>query len=417
MLPLLAAALFVQDAPDPPPTPPAAPATPALPAPPAPAGLATRPGTVQIYWNGDDGPVSWVTPRSDGALAPVAVPTAPGGLRLMGDRLFLRQSAPPTGPLTGALKLTAEDGTVTEYKAEFTPDPPATPESEPKARLGVILLNTEPDGDPPGLRVRVMENSPAAKAGVEDGDRVISVGGAPIVSADALREAVKKAAGAAAAVRLKVVRGDGEADGGGDGEAKAVRIIRLRVTPEATGDDDGATVAVPEADAWLAAVNAQELAFGPGSTSGVQFGFGPATVQPRGRTAPGGESPEIRLERAALKIEAAQARLEAAKARFEAAEQVAARAEQAAEMGEAPRAEALAARVKAVEYRAAIKVAELEVHAAELDRRAAEEAAGAGDWADRGPQRIDRLRETIAELGRRLAEQAERIERLSEERE
>ena len=334
MLPLLAAALFVQDAPDPPPTPPEPPAAPDM-----------------------DVLLRRFSDLHDGAelLGSVELLDAAGPV-------LRRLAAPsPAGPLTGTLKLTAPDGTVTEYQAEFTPDPPAEPEAAPKARLGVILLNTEPDGDPPGLRVRVMKDSPAAKAGVEDGDRVISVDGEALKTLDLLRGKVKAAAETATAVRLKVVRGDNgeEADDRQPGEPKGVRIIRLKVTPEAV---EGGEDAAPGGRPGVRFPEVRTFSIPAGGRS--QFRFGPATVRPPGLAfRVDVESPAIRLERARVKIEAARAQVELA-------DQLAQQAVRLAEQGETSRAEVLEARAKAAVARAALETAE-------LDRRAAEEAAAA----------------------------------------
>ena len=160
MFALLAAVLLVQD---PPPDPPASPAASAPPLEGEPP-----PGAVEIEWNGADGPASWVVPRADGSFPPAFVPTAPGGLRLMGDRIVLHSLAPPrpAGPFAGTLKLTAPDGAVTEYRAEFTPDPPAA-EQPPRFQLGIVLTATEPSGDPPGLTVGTVRPAESAEIAAE----------------------------------------------------------------------------------------------------------------------------------------------------------------------------------------------------------------------------------------------------------
>ena len=243
MLPLLAAALLVQD---PPPDPPQAPD------PPKGIRLVEPAAILKFRWDGD----SLVPPEQlpEGLPAELAdrlrtlrgdsradllkdlstaresvsggprqiyvgAPDAPGELSSFTVLNFpFTESNPtrPAGPLTGTLKLTAADGTVTEYRAEFTPDPPAEAEPAPKYRLGIALDSMEPTGDPPGLPVReVLEDSPAAKAGVEDGDRVISVGDEPLASFPMLREKIAAAAEKGEPLRIKVVRGDAVKNGGG----------------------------------------------------------------------------------------------------------------------------------------------------------------------------------------------------------
>ncbi|MEM9701668.1 MAG: PDZ domain-containing protein, partial [Planctomycetota bacterium] len=130
----------------------------------------------------------------------------------------------PTGPFSGTLELTAEDGTITTYKAKFTPDAPETAEAPPKAWLGVTLSAREPQGDPAGLVIdTVLPEGPAAKSGLKDGDRVISINGEALASFPMLREKVAGAAEGKKALTLKIVRDKDE-----DGEA----LLQLEITPE-----------------------------------------------------------------------------------------------------------------------------------------------------------------------------------------
>ena len=334
MLPLLLCALAVQDAP---------------PAPPLPGNADGLPsGAVVIQWNGEGGPVSWVAPRPGGAPAPVFIPQTPDGLRLIGDRIFLRTVAPPTAaePFAGTLKLTAPDGTVTEYRAEFTPDPPGKDEP-PRFRLGVALASMEPTGDPPGLPVgKVVEGSPAAKAGIAEGDRLISAGGAPLISFQMLRVKVAAAAERGEPLRVKVVRGDG---GNGD-----PRLLEFEVTPETIDLQAEPWKPIPrKAGPWDSSpAGAGRLDSG----EPIRWSLGPATVRPA-------ESGEIAAERAEVRIQEARAQLELA-------EREEARAVQLAGQKLVSDREVAHARAKAATARAAVRLAE-------LDRRAAEERIGA----------------------------------------
>ena len=210
-------------------------------------------------------------------------------IRLSGDRVFVWDSAAPQAPAvpaTGTLKLTAPDGTVTEYRAEFTPDPPAAAEPPPKGLLGVRIDGRAPTGDPPGLVIAgVLENSAAAEAGVENGDRVISIGGEPLKSFRVLRLKVDAAAEAAEPLVLKVVRGDAGKEKekeGGDGEAPAARILRFELTPrpaDAAGEvQDGGEEA--DMSVWLKDSVRWPYTIRDVANPPVRFRFGPATVRP-----------------------------------------------------------------------------------------------------------------------------------------
>ena len=256
MLPLLAAALLVQDSPPEPPTPPEARAVPGA-----------YGDLYKLFRNSQIR-----LPNADGNDR-VRLVGLPAG-DLFGD------TTQPAVPTTGTLKLTAPDGTVTEYRAEFTPDPPAASEPPAKARLGVALENFTPQGDPPGLVIfKVVKDSAAAKAGLKDGDRLISVGDEPLKSFQVLRLKVAEAAGGEKPLAVKVVREEGD-DGG---EPKAVKILRFQLKPaELKLEEDGPVVRLADeiaagrlvADQFRFEIGELPAAFGKG------FSFGPATVRP-----------------------------------------------------------------------------------------------------------------------------------------
>ena len=374
MLPLLLCCAFAQDAPDPPATnePSVAPAPPAVGGP--------RPGSVAIEWNGPDGPVSIVAPRSDGTFPPAFVPTAPGGLRLMGERIVLHNLVPSrsVGPFSGTLKLTAPDGTVTEYRVEFAPDPPPAAEPSAKFRLGVALDSMEPTGDPPGLPVHLaLEGSPAAKAGLKGGDRIISAGGEPLTSYQRLRDAVVGAAEGGESLAVKVVRP------GGDG--KEDRLLEFQITPETIDLTAEPWKPIPIETGRL------------DSGEPFRFSVGPATVRPA-------ESGEIAAERAEVRIQEAREQLELAEGEE-------ARAVQLAGSGIVSDREVAQARAKAATARVAVRLAELDRRAAgeriEADRR--RRAAGAAAAEARLRATRAKLKAVEAEVGA-TKEDVERLE-------
>ena len=225
----------------------------------------------------------------------------------------------PSDPLVGALKLTAPDGTVTEYRAEFTPDPPPAPETPPKYRLGIAIDGFEPKGDPPGLVIgKVVEDSPAAKAGIEDRDRVISVGGEPLPSFRVLRVKVAEAAEKGEPLVVKVVRGEGRpddaaaadaAEAGGDAKVRAVRILQFNIKPEeAPEEDDGEPI--------IRRLNADaERPFSfdiPVDTR--RFQFGPATILSAEDLGLTPQVAEVRVRAAEAQVRAAEAQVEALRA-------------------------------------------------------------------------------------------------------
>jgi hypothetical protein len=79
-------------------------------------------------------------------------------------------------------------------------------ESRPRPMLGVVLAD---HGEGGALIESVLEGSGAASAGLEEGDRVTGVDGAPVLSAEDLRAAIRKAR-AGDRLRLEIQR-DGEA--------------------------------------------------------------------------------------------------------------------------------------------------------------------------------------------------------------
>ncbi|NNJ27952.1 PDZ domain-containing protein [Alienimonas chondri] len=380
MVPLLAAALFAPGLSDPP-TPPQ---------PPAPSEevlMENVHGFDVEVWDDDLRKFTKLPPgRPAGEV--VTFGLRPDGT---GSNVLVRQTVPllslprSAGPMTGTLKLTAPDGTVTEYQAEFTPNVPSVPPPPPKHRLGVALDSMEPTGDPPGLAVRsVLTGSAAAQAGMKDGDRIISVDGEPLTSFKMLRDEVAEAAEGEKPLAVKVVRpsDDGEED----------RILQFEVKPETIDLTAEPWKPIPIETGVLD--SGEPFQFSLPLETGVldsgepfQFSVGPATVRPA-------ESPEIRVERAKVRIRAAQAQVELA-------EQQAERAAKLAERGVGSRDDVLAAKAKLAAVRATLEEAE-------LDRRAAEqEADRSADTTE-----IRQLRERVDALAAKVVEQAEEIERL-----
>ena len=193
---------------------------------------------------------------------------------------------------------------MTEYRAEFTPDPPAPPEPPVKARLGVAMKNFTPQGDPPGLVIfKVVEDSAAAKAGLKDGDRLISVGDEPLKSFRVLRLKVDEAAEGDTPLAIKVVREEGE---GGD-EPKAVKILRFQLKPaELKLDEDGAVAPRDGADYRAVLSSPYRVIHTPG------FSLGPATVRPADAAAEADRRAAETLRRTRAEIDAGHAAIAAA---------------------------------------------------------------------------------------------------------
>ena len=139
------------------------------------------------------------------------------------------------GPTAGTVKVTAPDGTVTEYRVEFTPDPPASAPRPGKYRLGVALAASA------GLKIeKVLEGSPAAKTGLKAGDRIIEVDDAAVGSHEELLDRIHRAGQTGAKLRIGVIRigdpdADGEAKPAGEGE-RTFRMYVYKVRPTATPD-------------------------------------------------------------------------------------------------------------------------------------------------------------------------------------
>ena len=78
---------------------------------------------------------------------------------------------------------------------------------EPKFRIGLSVENPEETESEEGLVVeRVMEDSPAAQAGIEEGDVIIAINGEEAESFASLQEAVQEAGKADRALKLKLQR-------------------------------------------------------------------------------------------------------------------------------------------------------------------------------------------------------------------
>lgn len=272
MLALLAAALLVQDPPPEPPTPPEPPAVADLQA--TLDRLRTTLGDDNAISNGDR-IVLWQTPPSPDGELPNVVELKGVAQDVINRFEFGAPPARPAVPAIGTLKLTAPDGTVTEYRAEFTPDPPAPPEPPARGLIGVHILNRNVDGDPPGLTVeKVVEGSAAAEAGLKDGDRLISVGDEPLESFRVLRLKVDAAAEKDEPLAVKVVRKEGADEEGTDGDAepKTAKILRFELVPKRQFDGtDGSepSIAVLRGDGGR-----YRAILSP------KFSFGPATIRP-----------------------------------------------------------------------------------------------------------------------------------------
>lgn len=78
---------------------------------------------------------------------------------------------------------------------------------EPKFRLGLSVENPEETESEEGLVVeRVMEDSPAAQAGIEQGDVIVAINGEEAEDFASLQEAVQEAGKADRALKLKIER-------------------------------------------------------------------------------------------------------------------------------------------------------------------------------------------------------------------
>jgi membrane-associated protease RseP (regulator of RpoE activity) len=78
---------------------------------------------------------------------------------------------------------------------------------EPKFRIGLSVENPEETESEEGLVVeRVMEDSPAAQAGIEEGDVIIAINGEEAEDFASLQEAVQEAGKADRALKLKLQR-------------------------------------------------------------------------------------------------------------------------------------------------------------------------------------------------------------------
>lgn len=104
----------------------------------------------------------------------------------------------------------------------------------------------------------VMENSPAAKAGIRNGDRILSVNGQAVESWEAMSDAIAQSNGKP--LRLEVARMDHDAAGnitsmpdGAQGQEIEQRILSLELTPERATRK---TIFGEEETAWLIGVRA-----------------------------------------------------------------------------------------------------------------------------------------------------------------
>ncbi|MFN9952689.1 MAG: PDZ domain-containing protein, partial [bacterium] len=80
-------------------------------------------------------------------------------------------------------------------------------DQEPKFRIGLSVENPEETESEEGLVVeRVMEDSPAADAGIEEGDVIIAINGEEAEDFASLQEAVQEAGKADRALKLKLQR-------------------------------------------------------------------------------------------------------------------------------------------------------------------------------------------------------------------
>jgi C-terminal processing protease CtpA/Prc len=77
----------------------------------------------------------------------------------------------------------------------------------PKFRIGLSVENPEESSSEDGLLVnQVMEDSPAAQAGIEEGDIIIAINGEQAKDFKALQETVQEAGSQQRAVKLKLNR-------------------------------------------------------------------------------------------------------------------------------------------------------------------------------------------------------------------
>lgn len=99
-------------------------------------------------------------------------------------------------------------------------------EAEPNKVLGVKMLNLFPEGRP--FAASIISDSPAARAGIEAGDKFLSVEGVPVSTGDQLRDLVGKRANLPTSVRV-MRRG---------------RIVTIAVTPEYNEKDKAGRMGV-----------------------------------------------------------------------------------------------------------------------------------------------------------------------------
>ena len=266
------------------------------------------------------------------------MPTAAGGLRLMGERIVLRNLVPPrsVGPFAGTLKLTAPDGTVTEYQAEFTPDP--APEPAAKSRSGVGLdASVGPAKAPPAESAEIRRERAEVR----------------IRAARAQLELMQKQAERAETLRE---RGVGS----------------IREMQEATARLAAARAALEEAELDRRAA-------------------GERIEADRRRRAAGAAAAEARLRVARAKLQVVEAEVGAVK-------QDVARLETQVENGERPEIDLLAARNRLTVARRQAEAVRAEIELTETAGRVAAESFGrAAGPSDEMPE-LDALRKEIAEL-------------------
>lgn len=111
----------------------------------------------------------------------------------------------------------------------------------PKFRIGLSVVNPEDSDSEEGLVIeRVMEDSPAAEAGIEEGDVIIAIDGEEAEGFSTLQEAVQEAGEADRSVKLKLQR---------DGKEMTIKI-----KPTKSEDQAGMTFKVmPQAGSILPA--------------------------------------------------------------------------------------------------------------------------------------------------------------------
>ena len=129
-------------------------------------------------------------------------------------RWLLLQRAVSTEPIEIEVETSARRRDLTIQPAAITPE---DLDGDLIGRLGFVLYQG------PTRIGQVTEGSPASQAGLRTGDRVVSVNGEPIATADKLRAAIR--ASAEKALELGVEREE--------------RLIRLQVTPARITDDKG----------------------------------------------------------------------------------------------------------------------------------------------------------------------------------